>query len=238
MRRLLILAVVFCGSLYAFAGPTDSSGTSSGPTEFTFVGWNGGNWQNGYPYYITPTNGPVGDYLAVMCDDYLHGGMPGDQWEANITDLGSGNISLTRFNNTPGINALYPLFLYDEAGWILLQTPQTPTSMWQDMNSAVWTIFDPTAPCDSNCQAWIAAAMRNVPLLQQNFFDDVYIVTPVNQHDPNDNDIQEFMYIGESSSSGGSDQSSVPEPGTVVLMGTGLATVFGRKLLNWRRFFN
>ena len=42
MRKLVILAVLVCGSVYAFADPT----------EFTFIGWDGGNWQNGYPYYI------------------------------------------------------------------------------------------------------------------------------------------------------------------------------------------
>jgi hypothetical protein len=77
MRKLMILAVFVCGSVYAFADPT----------EFTFIGWNDGNWQNGYPYYIEASNGSP-TILNVMCDDYAHGGMPGDQWDANITDLG------------------------------------------------------------------------------------------------------------------------------------------------------
>jgi hypothetical protein len=236
MRRLLILAVLICGSASAFAGATGSSGTPSGPEEFTFLAWSGGNWQNGYPYYIQASNNPA-SVIAVMCDDYAHGGMPGDQWEANLTDLGTGNISLTRFNNLPGVNALYPLMLYDEAGWLLLDTLNVPTSAWEEMNYAVWNIFDPSAPCDSTCQNWIAQAMQGIHGLPQSFFNNVYIVTPVNQHDPNDNDIQEFMYIGYSSSGSGNSQSSVPEPGTFILMGTGVATLFGRKL-NWRRFFN
>jgi hypothetical protein len=218
MRKLMILAVFVCGSVYAFADPT----------EFTFIGWNDGNWQNGYPYYIEASNGSP-TILNVMCDDYAHGGMPGDQWEANITDLGTGNIQLTRFNTTPGENALYPLKLYDESGWLLLQTLVEPTSQWVFMNSAVWNIFDPSAPCNTNCEAWISAAMNGVKGLPQNYFDDVYIITPVNQHNPDPHSMQEFMYLGEGGSNNGQDQQTTPEPGTLVLMGTGVLALFGRR---------
>ncbi|MGA7462748.1 MAG: hypothetical protein WBW69_21110 [Candidatus Korobacteraceae bacterium] len=184
MRKLLILAVLMCGSVCAFADPV----------EFTFIGWDGGNWENGYPYYIMESSGSP-TVLDVMCDDYFHGGEPGQQWEANITDLGSGNIQLTRFNINPAVNSLYSLMLYDEAGWILLETEQEPTSQWLSMNSAVWSIFDPSAPCDRTCQNWISAAQGAVKLLPQSYYDDVYIVTPVNQHDPDPKSMQEFMYI-------------------------------------------
>lgn len=221
MRRLLILAVVLCASVCAYAGPV----------EFTFLGWNDGNWQNGYPYQISEVGGSNA-VLDVMCDDYIHGGQPGDQWEANISDLGSGNITLTRFNNTPGVNALYPLMLYDEAGWILLETEDEQSSQWKEMNYAVWTIFDPSAPCDSTCQAWISAAEGAVKLHPQSYYDDVYIVTPVNQHDKDPNSIQEFMYIGENSSGGADSQQTTPEPGTLILLGTGILAALGRRFWN------
>ena len=221
MRRLLILAVVLCGAVYAYAGPV----------EFTFLTWNDGNWQNGYPYQIVENGGGPIAVLNAMCDDYVHGGEPGDRWEANITDLGSGNISLTRFNTTPGVNALYPLMLYDEAGWLLLETEDTQKSDWKEMNYAVWTIFDPSAPCDSSCLNWISMAQQFVKKngFNQSYFDDVYIVTPVNQHDPDPNSMQEFMYIGGSSGAGDSAQQTTPEPSTLILMGTGLVVAFGRR---------
>jgi len=218
MRKLLILVVLICGSVCAFADPV----------EFTFVGWNDGNWQNGYPYYIMETNGSP-TIFDVMCDDYVHGGEPGQQWEANITDLGTGDIQLARFNNVAEPDSDIDLMHYNEAGWILLETKVEPTSQWIFMNSAVWTIFDPSAPCNSTCEAWMTAAENSIKGLPQSYFNDVYIVTPVNQHDSDPHSMQEFLYLGEGGSNNGQDQQTTPEPGTLVLMGTGVLALFGRR---------
>ncbi len=228
MRRLLLVSLLLlAGAVCAYAG--------NSPVEFTFVAWNNGDWMNGYPYVIEPTNGPPGAVLAVMCDDYFHGGAPGDMWEANISSLGSGNISLARFNNVvAGPTALSPLNLYDQAGWLLLQTQVEPTSQWQAINYAVWYIFDPSqTPCNGACQMYIADAQSAVKGLPQSYYDDVYIITPVNQHDPNPNDPQEFLALGSSTGLGlGQGQSSVPEPGTLMLLGSGLLGILGRKFLH------
>jgi hypothetical protein len=225
MRKLLLLVFLLGGTVYAFAGPE----------EFTFIEWNGGNWENGYPYYLAPTDGPNSTYYAVMCDDYAHGGMPGQQWEANITDLGSDNISLTRFNKEPsGPNALAPLQLYDEAGWILLQTQVVPTSEWQEMNYAVWNIFDPEAPCNSGCMTWLTMAEQAArDKFPDTDFNRVYIITPVDQYNPDPHSPQEFLYLGSDSGFSPAGQSgTTPEPGTFVLMGTGMLGLLGRKFLH------
>jgi hypothetical protein len=129
MRRLVVLLMLLCGAVYAVAGSSDLPGSSQTIQEqFQFLQWSGGDWTNGYPYYIAPVNGPNSLIYAVMCDDYMHGGQPGDIWTANVSNLGTQNLSTDRFNNLAGPNALYPLRLYDEAGWILLQTPtESPT---------------------------------------------------------------------------------------------------------------
>jgi hypothetical protein len=223
MRRLVLLALLFGASVCAYAGPV----------EFTFVAWNDGQWQNGYPYIIQPTDGPIAA-LPVMCDDYFHGGEPGQMWEANISSLGSGNISLARFNQIPaGPNALAPLKAYDEAGWLLLQTLVEPPNQYQAINYAVWYIFDPTqVPCNGACQMYLTAAQQGIVGLPQSYYDRVYIITPVNQYDPDPNSPQEFLALGSSTGLFGTgDSSTVPEPGTLVLLGSGLAAIVGRKFL-------
>ncbi len=229
MRRLVLLALLFGGAICAYAGSVDT-----GPVEFTFVSWNNGQWQNGFPYTIEPTNGPTGSILGVMCDDYFHGGMPGDMWEANITQLGSDNLSLARFNNISGPTALSPLQLYDEAGWLLLQTQVQPMNQWQAINYAVWYIFDPSqTPCNGACEMYLADAQEAAAMhFPGTDFDRVYIITPTDQHDPNPNGPQEFLALGSDSGLGiGGEGPTVPEPGTLLLMGSGLLALMGRKFL-------
>ena len=58
----------------------------------------------------------------------------GDTWLANLTNLGSGNLSDTRFNN---------LAEYQEAGFLLMQINDGNQIEWGNINFAIWKIFDP-----------------------------------------------------------------------------------------------
>src|ERR1017187_1629728 len=72
MKKLILLIglLALTGSAYA------------GPASVTLVGFSAGGWQSGYPYFATVDGGPV---IDVMCDDWFHGGLPGQTWQANYT---------------------------------------------------------------------------------------------------------------------------------------------------------
>jgi len=198
MRKLIFTAVgLLTLTLAAYAAPVD----------MVFYGFQAGGWPVGYPYYATVDGGPMVD---IMCDDWVHGGLPGDTWQANFTNLGSGDLSDLRFNQMPDA-----LTLYHEAGWLLLQTRVTQQWQWRDINFTVWHIFDPSVPLPS--PYWLYQAQREAQLGFPGVdFNEVGIYTPLDQYDPNPEDPQEFLHI-------------VPEPGTVILVVTGLLGAMARK---------
>jgi len=177
MKKIALLVAVLLAAVCAYADPIPSL-NSTNPISVTLISFPGGLWQNGYPYTLGMTG--VTNPIDAMCDDYLHGGVPGESWTANITNLGNDGIGLARFNLLPDA-----LTLYKEAGWILLQTPITPPNEFTDMNFAVWHIFDPAVLLGQGAQGWLdaaeAEAARGFPGVP---FDDVFIITPVTSTTP------------------------------------------------------
>ena len=218
MRKLVLLLILLtaCGAAYA------------NPVEVDFLRFNNsGQWQNGYPYWVLLQGSGL---EPVMCDDYAHGGDPDFNWLANQTNLGTKDLSLTRFGDLNGA-----LTLYDESGWLLLQTRTSSIFQWSEINSASWNLFDPSAPCDGGCQFWLAAAEaeagKGFPGINFNL---VSILTPVeDQHGSDPNGPQEFLYftngLGDCSfCAPGGLSGTTPEPGTFLMVGAGVAILWRR----------
>ena len=214
MKKLVLVIVIalltLTGSGYA------------GSIAIDFVGFQAAGWQVGSPYYATVNAGSVTD---VMCDDWVHGGLAGDTWQANFTNLGTGDISLLRYNQVPGA-----LVLYDEAGWLLMQTEIVPRTQWEDINYAVWHIFVPTAPLPGpGSLYWLKLAEEQAAIGFPGVdFSDVGIYTPINQYDPNSRSPQELL-ISPAAIVGAV---STPEPGTLLLLGSGFAGLLARKRMS------
>ncbi len=217
MKKFVVLiGVLLTAATCAYAGPSGAADFSN-PATLTFLGYNGGSWQNGYPYYASIDG--ISGAVEIMCDDYMHGGTVGEVWQANIMNLGTQGIGLARFDQLPDA-----LTLYKEAGWILLQTPSTPPNEYEDMNYAVWHIFDPAVPLDSGAMIWLEDAQNEAEMgFPHVNFDEVDIITPLNQYDQNPNSIQEFLTIDP--------KVVTPEPGTLLLLATGVVGLWRRKRL-------
>ena len=222
MKRFVVIVGMLLAAACTYASPIPGPDYTN-PVSVTLLSFSGGQWQNGYPYTLSML-GPSALFKA-MCDDYTHGGSIGESWQANITNLGSNNLTLTRFGHQ---ESALGLAFYHEAGWILLQTPVTPSSEYQDMNYAVWHIFDPAVPLGQGAQIWLEKAQAEMALGFPGVpFNDVFIITPVDQYDPNPNGPQEFLTIDPRVGGG-----TTPEPGTLLLVGTGLVGLWKRKLLS------
>ena len=102
------------------------------------------------------------------------------------------------------------------------------------MTYAVWHIFDSNAPLFGDAATWLnqAAAEKQIGFPGVDF-NKVYILTPLDQRDPDPNSMQEFMYIGADPSQDAAEGGqTTPEPGTFLLLGSGLLAMLGKKFWN------
>jgi len=196
-KILLLLAVMFMLTPMAHADST--------PVTMVFTGVNGSN--DGH-YYVSPYTGTMnGQAVTLFCVDMINEVNFGQTWQANVTNLASGNLSNTRY----GDSAISPVaanagILYAEAAWLTTQFASN-SSDYVSLQYALWDLMNPGSEPTSygNVQHWLDLAAANYGSIDPSQFAIITNVGPVTLT----GQVQEFII-------------RTPEPGTLALLLCGM----------------
>jgi hypothetical protein len=198
------------------------------------IAWNG-VYISPYTGVLTATNQTV----VLNCVDFFHTAYLNQTWTANRTWLNSADLSETRFGQ--------PLQAYLQAAWLTTQypaglayDPYTDAERYRTIaiQSAIWNIFASGSPdrvvSDGVYNAYDSGWWINRSLSYWSTVDasKFYVLTPTNAFTTdqygrtidNKNSFQEFLVYDPNGP-----PTTVPEPGTLVLLGTGVASLFAAR---------
>jgi hypothetical protein len=172
-------------------------------TPFTLV--DGGS-VSAFGYFVGPYNGIMGtggaaQSLFLYCVDFEHTSVPGEQWSANLTNLGTG-IGIG--TNTRSAD----LALYRQAAWLTTQYALHPEAT-ADIQATIWNLFGTMAGVAPSSDFWFVQTMNNYASLDYSGF---FVATDVNM--ALSTSAQELIVV-------------TPEPTSMVLLATGLLVMFG-----------
>jgi len=162
------------------------------------------------PYQARVTSLPGQPIIDIFCVDYYHEVYNNSVWTANVENLGTSTLSLSRLG--AGSQQTYL-----EAAYLAGKFASAPTTSWGDIAFAIWNITSgvpTTTTAQANLVADAIANWKSVDATQWQLLTDVAAYTCTNGTCTyNGTGTQEFL------------THATPEPGTMLLFGTGLLGV-------------
>lgn len=174
----------------------------------------------GYGYYVGPfsgtvTSNPTLPTIDLFCVDILNSITWGYQWTANVTSLALSSIPNTR-QGTAALNN------YRKAAWLTTQYSVTSTNQWAGIQAAAWNLLNPGSPNGGTPETyWLNQANSFQTSSGWSSYDwgQFYVLTPVGAAGlKKGGGTQEFITTSPF---------VTPEPGTLLLLATGLVGMIG-----------
>lgn len=171
------------------------------------------------PFSATLLSDPTLPTVSIFCVDLLNAVNWGQQWQANVSNLGQTNLSATR----AGSGALDS---YRKAAWLTSQlSPSTDPVARAEIHAAIWSLFTPgisVAGFTGQSRVTAANSFAASSAWSSYNWSQYSVLTGVATTGTSFGGPQEFI-----TNTALVQPAVTPEPATWLLLGTGLVAVLG-----------